>query len=328
MPKSKILMTCRETIFRNEALLNTFLSTQKNIVQLHSNENALTFEDKYDLLEKYKIDANLLTQNCMSLASNMFPFLCKVFSEMNKITNYGSDFFISPVSCLLTLLDEMKTRNKIQYATLVLLLTNQNKLSEDLDVKTHADNKFKENKYEILERCKLSRMTGDHEFIDALKEMDGTYTQHLGRQFTFIHDSMIEITAYHFGCQFPEMIIQYMSSDYIVNYIKLETHDIEERTPENTEKETCNNEHRSTYCQLENVLDLRIILKDTYYPHLATRLLKDVEDGELYNVFTNESLKHTSVIRAFIEELTKKTYEELYACFFFRVERCVQNKPK
>lgn len=93
MTKSKILMTCRETIFRNEALLNTFLFNQKNIVQLHSNENALTFEDKYDLLERYKIDTHLLSPNCMSLTSNMFPFLCKVFSEMNKITNYGSDFF-------------------------------------------------------------------------------------------------------------------------------------------------------------------------------------------------------------------------------------------
>lgn len=39
-----------------------------------------------------------------------------------------------------------------------------------------------------------------------------------------------------------------MSSDYIVNYIKLEIYDIEERILEYIEKEISNNGYRSIYC--------------------------------------------------------------------------------
>lgn len=313
MQKSKCLMTCRETIFRNEALFDTFLSKEEKIVKLHSDENALTFDDKYDLLEKYKLDTNLFSANSMSLTSNMFPFLCKFFSEM-KVKHYGSKFFISPVPCLLKLLDEMKARNKIQYASLVLLMANENKLSEDLDFQSIAEEKFNERKYEVLKRCKVNSRTDNHEIIDALKEMEGTYTQQSGCQFSFIHDSMFEIIANHFGCQFPEMIIKYMSSDYIANYIKLESHDTEKRKLENGEPRDSG--QGSTYRQLENVIDLRITLEETDYKHFVTRLLKDLENGELYNVFRNECLKCKDVLHVLIGELTEKTYSELYACFF------------
>lgn len=314
MPKSKCLMTCRETIFRNETLLDTFLSKEEKIVKLHSDENALTFDDKYDLLEKYKLDTHLFTGNSMSLTSNMFPFLCKFFSEM-KFKHYGSKFFISPVPCLLMLLDEMKARNKIQYASLVLLMANENKLSEDLDFQGVAEETFNDIKYEVLKRCKVNSRTDNHAFIDALKEMEGTYTQQSGCQFSFIHDSMFEIIANHFGCQFPEIIIKYLSSDYIANYIKLESHDTEKRELENGEEPRSSGQG-STYCQLKNVIDLRIILKETHYTHFVIRLLKDLENGELYNVFRNECLKCKNVLHVFIGELTKKTYSELYACFF------------
>lgn len=72
--------------------------------------------------------------------------------------------------------------------------------------------------------------------IDALSQMEKTYTRRFGSEFTFVHDSMFEIVAYHFGCQFQGLILQYMSSDYIAHYIKLKTVDSE--NIENEEK-TC-----------------------------------------------------------------------------------------
>lgn len=68
------------------------------------------------------------------------------------------------------------------------------------------------------------------------------------------------------------------------------------------------------------MLDLCIKLKDIYYFYLVRCLLKDVKDGELYNVFMNEFLKNISVICVFIEELMKKIYEELYVCFFLELK--------
>lgn len=61
--KTKILMTCRETVFKNDMLKGTFLTNEENVVQLHSNENALTDQDKYDLLAQYDIDKELLPPN-------------------------------------------------------------------------------------------------------------------------------------------------------------------------------------------------------------------------------------------------------------------------
>lgn len=308
--ESKFLMTCRETIFRNESLLGSFLSKEKNIVKLHSDENSLTFKDKYDLLVKYKLDANLITQDSKSLTSKMFPFLCKLLSEMNKSKNYESnDFFISPVPCILKLLDEMKIRNKIQYASLVLLMTSQNKCPDYRSSQEIAKEQCEDIKNEVLEKCKANSRTDYHEFTDALREMVGTYTELCGSQFSFIHDSMFEITAYHFGCQFPEMILKYMSSDYIANYITLETHEIKKRKPGNR-KEISNNEDSD----VDNN-GLRIILKESYYRHLATRLLKDIENGELYNVFGNPSLKHSKFCHAFLDELKEKEYPYLYSVF-------------
>lgn len=316
MDKSKFLMTCRETIFRNESLLGSFLSEEKNIVKLHSDENTLTFKDKYDLLVKYKLDTNLITQDNKSLTSKMFPFLCKLLSEMNKSKDYGSNiFFISPVPCILKLLDEMRIRNKIQYASLVLLMTSQNKFPGYRSSQEIAKEQCEDIKNEVLEKCKANSRTDYHELRDALLEMVGTYTELCGDQFSFIHDSMFEITAYHFGCQFPEMILKYMSSEYIANYIRLETHEIKKRKPGNSE-EISIDEHSD----VDNN-SLRIVLKETYYRHLATRLLKDIENGELYNVFGNPCLKHSKFSHAFLDVLKEKEYPYLYSVFFCRVGR-------
>lgn len=311
MEKSKFLMTCRETIFRNESLLGSFLSEEKNIVKLHSDENTLTFKDKYDLLVKYKLDTNLITQNSKSLTSKMFPFLCKLLSEMNKSKDYGSnDFFISPVPCILKLLDEMRIRNKIHYASLVLLMTSQNKFPGYRSSQEITKEQCVDIKNEVLEKCKANSRTDYHELRDALLEMVGTYTELCGDQFSFIHDSMFEITAYHFGCQFPEMILKYMSSDYIANYIILEMHGIKKRKPGNREEISYDEDS-----DVDNN-SLRIVLKETYYRHLATRLLKDIENGELYNVFGNPCLKHSKFCHAFLDVLKEKEYPYLYSVFF------------
>lgn len=226
--KTKILMTCREAVFRNEMLSSSVLVKREHVVHLQSKNNALNDEDKQNLLEKYKLDRDLLTLDNLASSSNMFPFLCKLFSSKNMKV-YGPTFFISPVPCILKELNSLKKENKYQYASLVLLMTNRNKLSDkilDKDsnetwTKKKREKQFGEMKCNILRKCKVPSTTDNFQFIDALSEMEGTYTRKCGSEFTLVHDSMFEIIAYHFGCQFPELILQYMSSSYIANYIKI-----------------------------------------------------------------------------------------------------------
>lgn len=83
-----------------------------------------------------------------------------------------------------------------------------------------------------------------------------------------------------------------MSSDYIVYNIII----ISEIKIRKLEKiEEC------YYGQnVENVIDLCLILKDLYYLLFVKCLFKDIENGELYNVFRNEVLNYLIVIQFFI----------------------------
>lgn len=304
MPKTKILMTCREIVYRNRNVYesNSFIDESENVVLLHSKENALNDSDKRDLLSKYHLDTTLLTSTDLTLASNMFPFLCKLYSKEFK--HWGSRFFIYPVPCILRELDLMKKRSKYQYSSLVLLMINKNKLSEEiLQNKPNYEGKLERIKLKVLERCEVMSSADSFKFIHALKEMEGTYTRKSGTEFTFIHDSLFEIIAYHFGCQNPEMILQHMRSDYIVNYVKVDTYD-------NVEK--ASSEHEST-------IDMCIPLQESHHGMFAERLYRDVKNGELYNVFESKTLKYAKAINAFLEIMNEKSYQELHSVFLSKM---------
>ncbi|XP_065924183.1 serine/threonine-protein phosphatase 6 regulatory ankyrin repeat subunit C isoform X6 [Magallana gigas] len=303
MKETKVLMTCREVVYRNEYLTNTFLSESANVVKLHSDENLLTEEDKCNMLTMYDLDKKLLSSIDLSLTSKMFPFLCKLYKK--EFRNYGASFFMTPYPCILDEMDKMKQRNKIQYASLVLLMFNDSKLSEsflDDDRSSNRSSSFQGKKISVLKRCKVHRETDSFRFIDALSDMEGTYTNKFDSEYTFIHDSMFEIVACHFGRQFPELMIQYMSSDYFANYIKVDGNESENRISENEES----TERKAS--------GLCIIISESHYQMLAERLFRDVENGEML-VFQNKTLKHPSVLQTFIDVMARKSYRELYSIF-------------
>lgn len=324
MPISKTLMTCREVVYRNEALASSFLSQKENVVHLHSDENALSDQDKYNLLAKYNLEMHLLSADKLSKTSRMFPFLCKMFAKKNEFQVYGQNFFISPIPCILQILDKMKVRNKMQYASLVLLMANQNKLSElklSNEDNCEGTTEFNDIKFRVLKGCKVNTRTDNYEIINALLEMEGTYTQKSGSVFIFIHDSMFEIIAYHFGSHYPEFILQCMSSDYIANYIKVDVclskkrkrkHDLD----------------RNTSAQHDGMTDLRVRLQEPYIATFSERLFRDVENGEFFNVFGNEFLKHPYVLEAFMKVMSKKTFQELCVVFLLDSKENERDKQK
>lgn len=166
MAKTKIIMTCRELVFRNELVSNFFLSKSENVVLLHSDMYTLTDEDKQGLLAKYNVEVNILSLNDLSETSKMFPLLCKIFS---KFEGYGPEFFISPIPCILEELDNMKTQNRIQYAALVVLMVKQSSLSkQDLGYKHTSQTNFYDIKCNLFEACKVDRNTGSSQIIEAL----------------------------------------------------------------------------------------------------------------------------------------------------------------
>lgn len=79
MPETKVLMTCREVVFRNEKMSISVLSNESNVILLNSEEHRLNVQDKLELLLKYKLETNMLTTDELASSSNMFPLLCKFF---------------------------------------------------------------------------------------------------------------------------------------------------------------------------------------------------------------------------------------------------------
>lgn len=317
--KTKTLMTCRMTVFNNKELTVTGFDKKENTINLLSPEFSLNDQDKYELLAKYNIDKIVLPPSNLPKTSNMFPFLCAQFSKEKQFRVYGQKFFILPVPCVLQLLDEMQITNKIQYAALVLLMANQNKLSEDDFEHVHTYNKnFHDVKTKLLKSCKVENETDSFKFVEALKAMDGTHTKTCNCQYSFVHDSLFEIVAYHFGRQFPDIILRCMSSDYVANYIKLDTCTLigKKSEFENEEHESSMNfQHGDVVDESEGVIDLFIRLKEPKYQLFAERLYSDLENGEFKNVFRNQALKHPAVAQAVIKIIERKSYTQLYSVF-------------
>lgn len=321
MPRTKVLMTCREVVFRNEKISLSLLFNESNVILLNSEEHGLNVQDKQRLLSKYKLEKRILNTAELSSSSNMFPLLCKFYSTRNCFKVYGPSFFIKPVPCILKGLNEMSIIHKVAYASLVLLMANQDRLSKTMLDNTNCDenaNISNQLKNQILAACKVESRTESFCFIDALSEMVGTYTKSCESEFTFIHESLLEIVAYHFGSQNPNLIMQCMNSDFIANYIKLETCTDEKRTKMMNANAADGSHKNSNTFDKRDPIDLCI--KVSNYKMLAERLYRDVKRGELYNVFGNEALKHSSVLGAFIELMEREPYEELHSVFLSQLK--------
>lgn len=322
MSKTKVLMTCRELVYRYEMLSECFLCKQDNVVLLHSEEYALNDMDIRELLAKYQLGSDFLSSSEKKSLSKMFPFLCKLYSSKKGLKLYGSKFFISPVPWILDELQNMRRHAMKNYVSLVLLMANESRLSEDIlnNITNDIDEvNLNEKKRKFLEACKVNPNMAYFEIIDALSEMEGTYTKKCGITYTFVHDSMFEIVAYHFGRQFPELMLQYMNSDYVAHYIKLESSDKEDKEYKGG-KTGDDKEYKEIATEKESVIDLCLKLQKSQHNTLAVRLFRDVENGEFFNVFGNGALKHKSVRGAFIEVMMGKTYTELHKVFLSEIK--------
>ncbi|XP_062613364.1 uncharacterized protein LOC134275141, partial [Saccostrea cucullata] len=332
--RTKVLMSCREAVF-NECYKSFFIN-EENVIKMCSPENSLNDDDKKAILQTHGLDKDLLSPTLLRETSTMFPLLCKLYSKEEKFRNNVERFFTCPARYILEELDKMQKQNRLQYATLVLCLLNDNKLSKEI-LKDKENKVFYEMKSKALESCEVESNMDPFKFVKALSVMEGTYTKLCGSEYTFIHDSMFEIIAYHFGSKFPDLILQFMSSSYIANYVKLQKHEmlkLENEHKQASEKvsiESKSKNEKNMACEssqkgekealsAENndrmeSFDLCIRIGEGQYSMLAERLYRDIENMELFDVFMNNILKHPSVCQAFIEVLETKSYTELKSLF-------------
>ncbi|XP_062574496.1 uncharacterized protein LOC134236343 [Saccostrea cucullata] len=314
---TKVLMSCREAVF-NECYKSFFIN-EKHVIKLSNPENMLNEDDKKSILQIHGLDRNLLPTSFLKETSYRFPLLCKLYSKVEKFRKNAENFFTCPVECILEEFEKMKCHYKLCYATLVLLMLNDRKLSKKSFL-SKGNNQFYEMKSKVIESCEVESNTDAFKFVRALSVMEGTYTKLCGSEYTFIQESMYEIMAYHFGCQCPDIILQYISSSYIAKKVEVKEC---KKTMENGRTQVTGNvkdgeEHdvlNSKSGDGSDSFDLCIRLGEDKFLVLAERLYSDIENLELYDVFMNDVLKQSEVCKLFIEVLNRKSYSGWKALF-------------
>jgi hypothetical protein len=212
--ESNLLFTCRKTAYVEAKRQNSFVT--ENVVDLQSVDNELNESEKINILTQHckytDVEIKLFEKMSFASARVMFPSLCKLFSSDIKYQELGARFFNKPHECLIEEVAKLQLINTIQYAALALCLVNNNKVSNE-------NLSLKQLKSDIYNDCGINQGTLDRTITDALSHMIGTYIVKSGSEYTLIHDSILEVVAYHYGKDYPHQILRYMSSNFVANKV-------------------------------------------------------------------------------------------------------------
>ena len=256
---SKILFTCRKSVYKEASKLGTFVT--ENVVDLQSKDNELTEREKRAICQHHckskGVKQNIYKSLSFTKANHMFPFLCKIFSRDENYQRLGENFFNKPFEYFNNELDKLQNTHPIQYAVLVLCLLNEGQLSVENLPPKHM-------KKEVFNNCGVNLGTPHKEIKNTIYHMSETYFTNVETEFTFMHDFIFEVIAYHYGCQNKHQIIKYLSSNYIANKV-------------------------TVYKQASKE-DLCIHISEDMYLPLAERLYTDIQSMNLNDVFMNKSL--------------------------------------
>lgn len=291
--KSKILFTCRKTLYKEASQLESFVLSEKCIVDLEDTNNQLNNQDKTQILNNHCLQngvtlGSMESPNVSSkIALMMYPLLCKLFCSDMTYRSLGTQFFENPSVHILRELNNLQKHKKVHYAALVLCMFSQNEITKDMLKK--KDHVFVEKREDVFESCRVNARNS--EIQDALFNMEGTFTAQTKNGYSLIHDSVYEVLAYHYGNKNQEQMLQYMSSNFVA-------------------KKTIIGKNGNT------TNGLYVELKKEHYSMLAERLLKDLISLELHDVFMNDALKEDDVCEAFLDVLKRKPYQEVKTIFF------------
>nr|XP_022307922.1 uncharacterized protein LOC111113923 [Crassostrea virginica] len=291
--RSKVLFTCRKAVYNEAAKLMSFVLDKRYLVDLEDSNNQLNAEDREQILNNHckqhaiSLKPDELPNVSSTVGFMMFPLLCNLFCSKSEYQALGKEFFENPYVCIRKEMDYLQGHKKIQYASLVMCMFCQNAITEIMIAE--EDPRFMEIKKKVFQNCRVSGWNS--EIKDSLDHMINTFTIRTDKRYSLIHDSVYEVLAFHYGNQHQEDMLEYMSSSFVAK--KFSINDIS-----------------------DDPGDLHIKIHEEHYSAFAKRLVRDLKDLELYDVFMNTNLKNKCICSAFIDELNKMSYREIEYSFF------------
>ena len=141
---SKILFTCRKAVYNEASHLKPFVLEKKFIFDLEDKNNRLNVEDRKQILNNHckeyamSLRPDELPNFSSTSGTMMYPLLCKLFCSKTKYQALGKEFFENPYTCIYKEMDYLQGHKKIQYASLVLCMLCQNKMTESMITEENA----------------------------------------------------------------------------------------------------------------------------------------------------------------------------------------------
>lgn len=287
--KHKLVITCRKVVYNEAKFYHSF--DNFSVVDLENEKYSLNMQEKLRMLQIYSIDS-LVDQSSLDKIKFMFPLLCYlVFRDKDNLLNSEeSNVHLVPHEYLLKQLDTMKhdEDTKLSYVSLVFLMLLNNSLT-DHDLRHKASLLGL-----VAQRCAV-KTSFSAEIMKKLKLLENTYVVKTEFGYEFQHDSIFEIVAYHFGQENQDLIIKYLSMEYL-----------------------CNN--TDTQCIGKN--EMCLIIQEKNFNDLAQRLFAELEklhpqrdDNTIKHVFHHKCWSNSTFITCVLNQFKAKPLWEKFTKF-------------
>lgn len=266
----KILLSCRTHIYRDRSFKNLKVLT-KSSCALES-EYRLSKEERNQIASKYLTvnEVNALQKMEVMNKFSFFPLLCRIYSgfaegELSK----SYEFFSNPIRVVrddLELL--MNAPDQTTFATLTLFIAYNNAIHEELLSK-------KSGIKEVLEDISDYFHMKNHLSIEVVKsELDKlmlSYVKNTEKTFRIMHDKIYDIFVLLCWEHFVDLVLEVAHTYVIRDRFLFES--IQNET-QNKTKQT-------------NVIKV----SDTREKQYVERILKDIRNGFIKDIFLNRQFK-------------------------------------
>ncbi|CAC5416513.1 ANK [Mytilus coruscus] len=277
----KLLVTCRSHIFLSRHFqIIKLLSDSK--YDLNSTTNSLKYNEKELIAKAYLNDVEIEQISEHIMLYDFFPMLCQIY-RANKTVDIKT-FFSFPVQVIqdeLTLVELTRMMNAVDrttYAVLVLFVIYNNDLQEELlsrnsDIKSILDG--------IVDVCELQFNLSKQIIKSHLDNLEGSYIKKTGNAYHVLSDKIFDIVVAFYGNHMFDYILEMAHSEIIRD--------------------------RYLFSSLED--DVECVIKvqlDKEQPYFD-RVISDIRNGFLCNVFNNRQLLYTAYRQKFVQYLESQT---------------------
>ena len=222
-----VVCTSRKYVFNDiKSKVEKFTCFQDtSVVDMTLQRHALTVEEKLSIWQNYTKEYNVssVAPSCIYEAISSphgFPHCVELYCSNQFLRNKGVQFFENPMKFVCREIKNFMENDKVKYCLLLLILFNNNELTEDVLQKVV----FFDPPKDVLRLFKAAGLSAEHaqpELKKALKSLKNTYVSELlDGVYCFSHESIRENVAYLYIEDNPLYAIEDIDFRYLVDHTR------------------------------------------------------------------------------------------------------------